>query len=72
MAGAEERMAAYARAQFRSKRDNKGPFLSQSAPYRNRFFYDISKSMTSKSFPDPIPMHTEYFEFGLSNNLFDP
>mmetsp|Transcript_32279 Transcript_32279/g.102936 ORF Transcript_32279/g.102936 Transcript_32279/m.102936 type:complete len:344 (+) Transcript_32279:90-1121(+) len=72
VSGSEERMAAYAKAQYRSKLDNKGPTISHSSPYRNRFFYDISKSMTDRDFPDPVPMHTEYFDFGLQNHLFDP
>lgn len=72
ISGSEDRMAAYAKAQFRSKRDNKLPFLSSSSPFRNRFFYDISSGMLEKDFPDPIPMHTEYFEYGIQNNLLDP
>uniref|UniRef100_A0A7S3NH19 Uncharacterized protein n=1 Tax=Aureoumbra lagunensis TaxID=44058 RepID=A0A7S3NH19_9STRA len=72
LSGAEERLAAYARAQRRSKQDDKLPYLSASSPYRNRFFYDVSMQMKQRGFPDPAPTHTEYFEYGLENDLFDP
>merc|ERR1711924_200307 len=42
VSGFEERMAAYAQAQKRSKTDNRLSSCSASSPYRNAFFYAIS------------------------------
>ena len=78
LAGYEERMAAYAAAQKRSKTDNRLASCSGSSPYRNAFFYAISTDALSKSeaadgrkisMPDPSPFHTEYWEFARDNGL---
>lgn len=71
--GYEERMAAYGQAHFRSKVDNKLTSISlKRAAHRNGLFYDISQEMRRRDFPDPTPMHTEYWEYGLDNRLFGP
>lgn len=73
LTGYEERMAAYAAQHYRSKNDNKLTSISlDRATWRNKFFYDISVESKSRDFPDPAPMHTEYWEYGLANNLFTP
>lgn len=73
LSGAEERMAAYAQQQFRSKSDNKLSSISLArARFRNLFFYDISADMLGRNLPDPMPMHTEYWEYGIQNRLFSP
>ena len=70
--GAEERMAAYAETQRRSKADDRAAAVSEASPFRNRFFYDISTSALERDFPDPCPMHTEYWEYGQAQGLFGP
>ena len=65
----EERMAAYAQAQKRSKTDNRLSSCSGSSPYRNAFFYAISTDALAREFPDPSPTHTEYWEFARENGL---
>ena len=69
LSGFEERMAAYAAAQKRSKTDNRLSSCSGSSPYRNAFFYAISTDALAREFPDPSPTHTEYWEFARENGL---
>ena len=71
LSGFEERMAAYAATQKRSKQDNRVSMASKSSPFRNKFFYDISTDALAKDFPDPSPMHTEYWEFAIENDLLE-
>ena len=71
LSGWEERMAAYAETQFRSKSDNRPTAASAASPFRNNFFYDISQKALEKDFPDPCPMHTEYWEYGCEKGLVD-
>lgn len=70
LTGCEERMAAYAESQFRSKTDNRASAIAADSPFRNAFFYKISTDATSRDFPDPCPTHTEYWEYGLEKGLF--
>lgn len=73
LSGAEERMAAYAQQHFRSKSDNKLTAVSlRRASFRNLFFYGISTDMLQRGLPDPTPMHTEYWEYGIQNRLVGP
>jgi hypothetical protein len=64
-------MAAYAETQFRSKSDNRPTGASAASPFRNNFFYEISRKALEKDFPDPCPMHTEYWEYGIEKGLVD-
>ena len=71
LSGWEERMAAYAESQFRSKSDNRATAASKSSPFRNDFYYQITVAAKARGFPDPCPMHTEYWEYALANDLLD-
>ena len=69
--GVEERMAAYAETQFRSKKDNRLSACSKSSPFRNNYFYAIAQDAKKKGFPDPWPMMTEYWEFALEKDMVE-
>jgi len=71
LSGFEERMAAYAETQKRSKTDNREARASKTSPFRNNFFYAISTDALAKDFPDPSPMHTEYWEYASENGMLD-
>ena len=71
LAGCESRMAAYAATQARSKQDNRLARVARASPTRNGFFYDLSTTALARDFPDPCPMHTEYWEYGLEKGLFE-
>jgi len=71
LSGVEERMAGYAATQFRSKKDNRAAAASKSSPFRNVYLHGIAQDALAKGFPDPWPMHTEYWEYALEKGVLE-